>query len=117
VTQPAESFTGELPTADGILRATIVPADERNRIRSVRFGGKYTAEPEGIVFRLEEELAGVLIDEAPAKIEDFFAHHPEAKVSVQPGEFLTVLTLAFMKVRRTQSQAPDPAAWKKERPS
>jgi hypothetical protein len=117
VADAPEGVTGELPTAGGVLRATIVPADERNRIRSVRFGGKYTAEPEGIIFRLEEELAGILIDEAPGKIEDFFGKHPEAKVSVQPGEFLTVLTLAFMKVRRTQSQAPDPAAWKKERPS
>jgi hypothetical protein len=117
VADSPEGVTGDLPIAGGILRATIVPADERNRIRSVRFSGKYTAEPDGIVFRLEEELSGILIDEAPGKIEDFFAKHPEAKVSVQPGEFLTVLTLAFMKVRRTQSQAPDPAAWKKDRPS
>ena len=33
---------------------------------------------------------------------------------VEPEEFLTVLTLAFMKVRRTTSSAPDPSAWKKQ---
>ena len=30
------------------------------------------------------------------------------------GDLLTVLSLAHMKVRITQSTAPDPSAWKKE---
>jgi hypothetical protein len=36
---------------------------------------------------------------------------------VEAGDLLTVLSLAHMKVRRERSQAPDPTAWKKEKPS
>ena len=43
-----------------------------------------------------------------------FAQNPKALPGVVPEEFLTVLTLAFMKVRRAISTAPDPSAWKKK---
>jgi len=43
----------------------------------------------------------------------FFAQNPKALPGVEPEEFLTVLTLAFMKVRRAASSAPDPSDWKK----
>jgi len=106
--------TGELPTKAGIVRATIVPGAARNQIQSVSFSGTFKAEPAGILAKLELTLAGSTIDEAPGKIEDFFAQNPTALPGVEPEEFLTVLTLAFMKVRRTISTAPDPAAWKKQ---
>ena len=111
---PAASVTGELPTKAGMVRATIVPGAARNQIQSVRFTGTFKSEPAGILASLEQALAGATIDEAPGKIEDFFAQNPQALAGVEPEEFLTVLTLAFMKVRRTTSSAPDPSDWKKK---
>jgi hypothetical protein len=113
VSTPAASVTGELPTKAGVVRATIVPGAARNQIQSVSFSGTFKPEPPGILEKLEQALAGVTIDEAPGKIEDFFAQNPQALAGVEPEEFLTVLTLAFMKVRRSNSTAPDPSAWKK----
>lgn len=112
MSSPASSVTGELPTKAGILKATIVPGAGKNQIQTVQFSGTFKAEP-GILAKLELALAGGTIDEAPGKIEDFFSQNPEALPDVEPEEFLTVLTLAFMKVRRTTNKAPDPAAWKK----
>ena len=109
------SVTGELPTKAGIVRATIVPGAGRNQLQSVSFSGTFKAEPPGILAKLEQALAGTTIDEAPGKIEDFFAQNPKALPGVEPEEFLTVLTLAFMKVRRTTSTAPDPSAWKNQK--
>ena len=106
----APSVTGELPTKAGVLRATIVPGAGRNQIQSVAFSG-IKAEP-GVLSKLEQSLGGSTIDEAPGRIEDFFAQNPKALPGVEPEEFLTVLTLAFMKVRRSTSHAPDPSAWK-----
>ena len=107
MSSPAPSVTGELPTKAGILRATIVPGAGRNQIQSVTFSG-IRAEPAGVLARLEQTLGGSTIDEAPGKIEDFFAQNPKALPGIEPEEFLTVMTLAFMKVRRTTSTAPDP---------
>jgi hypothetical protein len=115
VSSPAASVSGELPTKAGLLRATIVPGAGRNQIQSVSFGGTFKAEPAGVLAKLEQALAGSTIDEAPGKIEDFFAQNPKALPGVEPEEFLTVLTLAFMKVRRSTSTAPDPSAWKQQR--
>jgi hypothetical protein len=115
VTTPASSVTGELPTKAGIVRATIVPGAGKNQIQSVSFSGTFKVEPPGILANLEKALAGGTIDEAPGKIEDFFAQNPKALPGVEPEEFLTVLTLAFMKVRRTTSSAPDPSAWKNQK--
>lgn len=112
-----EEVTGELAAASGDqIKATIVPGEKRNQIQTVRFSGTFKASPDGIIGKLEAALAGVLIDHAPMKIEDFFMKNPDAQVSVAPGEFLTVLTLAFMKRRLSTSSAPDPAAWKKGLP-
>lgn len=108
------SVSGELPTNAGRVRATIVPGAGRNQIQSVSFSGTFKSEPPGILARLEQALAGATIDEAPGKIEDFFAQNPKALPGVEPEEFLTVLTLAFMKVRRAASVAPDPSDWKKK---
>lgn len=113
MTAPVPSVTGELPTKAGLLKATIVPGAGKNQIQSVKFAGTFKAEPPGILARLEQVLGGATIDEAPGKIEDFFAQNPAALPGVEPEEFLTVLTLAYMKVRRTSSSAPDPSAWKK----
>jgi hypothetical protein len=115
VTTPASSVTGELPTSAGIVRATIVPGTGKNQIQSVSFSGTFKVEPAGILASLEKALAGGTIDEAPGKIEDFFAQNPKALPGVEPEELLTVLTLAFMKVRRTTSSAPDPSAWKNQK--
>lgn len=106
--------TGELPTKAGIVRATIVPGAARNQVQSVSFSGTFKSEPPGILAKLEQALAGATIDEAPTTIENFFALNPKALPGVEPEEFYTVLTLAFMKVRRTTSTAPDPSAWKKQ---
>ena len=114
MSSPAPSVTGELPTKAGILRATIVPGAGRNQIQSVTFSG-IRAEPAGVLARLEQTLGGSTIDEAPGKIEDFFAQNPKALPGIEPEEFLTVMTLAFMKVRRTTSTAPDPSAWKQQK--
>ena len=108
------SVSGELPTKAGIVRATIVPGAARNQIQSVSFSGTFKVEPAGILAKLEQALGGCTIDEAPGKIEDFFAQNPKALPGVEPEEFLTVLTLAFMKVRRSTSMAPDPSAWKQK---
>ena len=113
MSSPATSVSGELPTKSGLLKATIVPGAGRNQIQSVTFGGTIKVEPPGILAKLEQVLAGVTIDEAPGMIEDFFSQNPTALPGLEPEEFLTVLTLAFMKVRRTTSSAPDPSAWKK----
>ena len=113
MTAPTEDVTGELPVAGGVLRAAIVPGGRRNEIRSVRFSGDFQSQPDDAARKLEEALAGTMVDEAPGRIEDFFAAHPGAITGAGPGDFLTVLTLAFMKVRRTTSSAPDPAGWKK----
>ena len=113
MSSPATSVFGDLPTKAGILRATIVPGSGRNQIQSVTFSG-IKAEPPGILAKLEQTLGGASIDEAPGKIEDFFAQNPKALPGFEPEEFLTVLTLAFMKVRRTTSTAPDPSAWKNQ---
>jgi len=67
--------TGELPTKAGIVRATIVPGAARNQIQSVSFSGTFKAEPAGILAKLEQALGGSTIDEAPGKIEDFFAQY------------------------------------------
>jgi hypothetical protein len=114
VSSPDTSVTGELPTKAGRLRVTLVPGAGRNQIQSVAFSGTFKPESAPILAKLEQALAGGTIDDAPGKIEDFFAQNPQALPGVEPEEFLTVLTLAFMKVRRTTSTAPDPAAWKKQ---
>jgi len=110
----SEGSTGELRTAGGVLRATVMPGEGRKQIRSVRFAGDVVQQPEGSLLRLEEALAGATIDEAPARIEGYFADHPDAIGGASAGDFLTVLTLAFMKVRKGSSTAPDPADWKKQ---
>jgi hypothetical protein len=97
-----------------MLRVRMLPGGARNVIRAVQFSGPFQAKPESAVRRLEEALAGVSIDEAPGKIEDWFAANPGVVTGVEPGDLLTVLSLAHMKVRITQSTAPDPEAWKKE---
>ncbi len=109
-----QSVSGDLPTADGMLRATIVPGEGRNQIKSVQFSGAFKAASADALPQLQAALAGKTIDEAPGLIEDFFRDHPDAITGAAPGEFLTVLTLAFMKVRIAASTAPDPNAWKKE---
>lgn len=116
MTAPSEGVTGELPLVGGVLRARIVPGEARNAISSVQFTGDFQAEPGDIARRLEASLAGTTVDEAAGRIEDFFAAHPGAITGAAPSDFLTVLTLAFMKVRRTTSSAPDPSAWKKGGP-
>ncbi len=108
------SVSGELPTSGGVVRATIVPGEGRNQIKSVRFDGTFKKASADSLGGLEAMLAGKTIDDAPGLIEDFFRDNPGAVVGVQPGEFLTALTLAFMKVRIAASSAPDPNAWKKE---
>ena len=105
--------TGDLPVKGGVLRATILPGGGRNQIQTVRFAGPFRDEPAGTQQRLEQALAGATIDEAPAKIEDFFAQNGGALPGVEPEDFLTVLSLAFMKMRRAASSAPDPSDWKK----
>lgn len=105
--------TGDLPVKGGVLRAAIVPGDGRNQIQSVRFTGPFRDEPAGTSELLHQALAGSTIDEAPTRIEDFFAQNAGALPGVEPEDFLTVLTLAFMKVRRAASSAPDPSDWKK----
>lgn len=108
---------GELPIAGGMLRIRLLPGDGINKIRAVQFSGPFQANPESAVRRLEEELAGATIDEAPARIEGWFQKNPGAVSGAEPDDLLTVLSLAHMKVRRAQSQAPDPSAWKKDKPS
>ena len=109
-----QSVSGDLPTAGGMVRATIVPGEGRNQIKAVQFSGAIqVASPEALP-RLQASLAGKTIDEAPGLIEDFFRDNPGAITGVAAGELLTVLTLAFMKVRIAASTAPDPNAWKKE---
>jgi hypothetical protein len=105
---------GELPIKGGMLRVRMLPGTARNVIRAVQFSGPFKAEPESSMRRLEEALAGVSIDEAPGRIEDWFSANPGALSGVEAGDLLTVLSLAHMKVRITQSTAPDPSAWKKE---
>ena len=105
--------TGDLPVKGGMLRAAISSGGGRNQIQSVRFSGPFRDEPAGTQARLEQALAGASIDEAPARIEDFFAQNAGALPGVEPDDILTVLTLAFMKVRRASSSAPDPSDWKK----
>jgi len=106
--------TGELPVKGGVLKVIIVPGDGRNQIQEVRFSGPFRDEPAGARERLEKLLAAASIDQAPARIESFFAQNQGALPGVEPEDFLTVLTLAFMKVRRSTSSAPDPSAWKKQ---
>jgi hypothetical protein len=113
VTTP-QSVSGELPIAGGILRATIVPGEGRNQIKTVQFAGALQASSPDALRKLQDSLQGRTIDEAPGLIEDFFRDNPGAVTGVQPGELLTVLTLAFMKVRIATSTAPDPNEWKKE---
>ena len=114
---PTSDVWGELPIKGGMLRVRLLPGEGLNRIRAAQFTGPFKATPDTAVHRLEEELAGSTIDEAPGRIEDWFQKNPGAVSGVEPGDLLTVLSLAHMKVRRAQSQAPDPAAWKKEKPS
>lgn len=106
--------TGDLPVKGGVLRVVLVPGDGRNQIQEVQFSGPFRDEPPGARQRLEKLLASASIDQAPARIESFFAQNQGALPGVEPEDFLTVLTLAFMKVRRTTSSAPDPTAWKKQ---
>ena len=108
---------GELPVKGGMLRVRLLPGGGLNTLRAVQFSGPFTCEPPSAVRRLEEALAGATIDEAPGRIEDWFGKNPDAVAGVEPGDLLTVLSLAHMKVRRERSQAPDPAAWKKEKPT
>ena len=105
---------GELPIKGGMLRVRMLPGMARNVIRAVQFSGPFKAAPESATRRLEEALAGVSIDEAPGRIEDWFAANPGAISGVEPDDLLTALSLAHMKVRITQSTAPDPSAWKKD---
>lgn len=107
-----EGVSGELPVKTGLLKVTIFPGEGRNSISAVRFGGTVKAEPEGILSRLDGALAECSINDAPARIEDFFSQNPQALPGIEPEDILTVLTFAFMKVRRSASTAPDPSAWK-----
>ena len=111
-TEP-ESVSGEVSISGGVLRATVTAGESLNTIGTVSFSGNFKQEPDGILFGLEQLLAGTLIDQAPAKIEEFFKENPTATPSVPVGEYLTALTLAFMKIRVKASKAPDPEAWKK----
>jgi hypothetical protein len=106
----AGSVSGTLPTEGGNVCATIAPG----AALSVRFSGTYNAYPGDLLRGLEKIVAGGTIDEAPTRIEEFFSACRGCVCGVEPGEFLTVISLAHMKVRRTTSAAPDPEAWKKE---
>ncbi len=114
--EPSEGVWGEIQTRGGTVRATILPGESRSRIRSVRFSGTFRSEPESFVRELEAVLAGSSIDEAPRRIERYFSEHLGEVRGVEPGELLTALTLAVMKVHKAGSTAPDPAAWKQELP-
>ena len=83
-TNPA-GVTGEVSTSGGILRATIVPGEGLNKIATVEFTGTFKQEPDGILFGLEQLLAGALIDQAPAKIEEFFKENPNATPTCRPA--------------------------------
>lgn len=107
-----EGVSGELSLKTGVLKVTIFPGEARNSISAVCFGGTVKAEPEGILSRLETALADCTINDAPARIEDFFSQNPEALPGIEPEDILTVLTFAHMKIRRSVSTAPDPSAWK-----
>ena len=107
--------SGDLPVKGGVLKVAIVPGDGKNQIQSVRFSGPIRDEPAGALERLQKALSGSKIDQAPTKIEDFFAQNKGALPGVEPEDFLTVLTLAFMKVRLASSSAPDPSEWKKSK--
>lgn len=110
----SEGSWGEIDTRGGRLRATIQPGARRDQIRSVRFTGTFRSEPESFIRGLEEALAESSLDEAPRRIERFYTEHPGEVRGVEPGEFLTALTLAVMKVHKAGSTAPDPAEWKQE---
>lgn len=96
------------------VRASVLHGPERNRIARVVFSGEFCAHPRGAVRGLEEDLADTAIDEAPARIENYFARTGAEVPGLAPGDFFTALSLAFMKRRVAQSAAPDPLAWKKE---
>lgn len=96
------------------VRAFVAHGGERNRIERVVFSGEFCARPREAVGGLERELAGTSIDEAPARIENYFVRTGAEIAGLSPGDFFTALSLAFMKRRVAQSAAPDPQAWKKE---
>jgi hypothetical protein len=107
----SDGVTGELPTQAGLLRVALVPGEGLNRIASVRFSGA-ALKAEGVLAPLEAALATTSINDAAGKIGDFCAKNPQALPGVDPEDLLTVLSLAFGKVRRNISKAPDPSAWK-----
>jgi hypothetical protein len=113
----SEGVSGVWPAKGGPLRITVVPGAGRNRIAAVRFGGVLEAGRDPGVEELEKALADSGIDEAPGRIEDYFSRNPQALPGVEPEDVMTVLSLAFAKVRRASSQAPDPGAWKQPPPA
>lgn len=100
---PKEGVTGDLPTSGGMLRATIVPGDVPKQIRAARFTGTFNAFPREFVPGLEAAVAGRSIDDAPTLIEEFYRKTAGGVARVEPGEFLAVMSLAHMKVRRAAS--------------
>lgn len=107
----SDGVTGELPTQAGLLRVALVPGEGLNRIASVKFSGA-ALRSEGVLSPLEGALANTSINDAAGRIGDYCAKNPEALPGVDPGDLLTVLSLAFGKIRRNISKAPDPSAWK-----
>lgn len=112
---PPQGPSGDLPTAAGTVRATIVPQPGLKQIKEAYFSGSFNAYPWGLLESLQKAVAGVTIQSAPTLFEEFFTKNPGRVAGVQPGEFFTALSLAFMKVRLAASAAPDPDAWKKEK--
>jgi lipoate-protein ligase A len=100
---PREGVSGDLPTSGGMLRATIVPGDVPKQIRAARFTGTFNSFPREFLPGLEASVAGKSIDDAPTLIEEFYRKTPGGVARVEPGEFLAVMSLAHMKVRRAAS--------------
>ncbi len=98
------------------VRVAVVHGSRRNHVERVVFSGEFCTHPRGAVAELERELSGTSIDEAPARIENYFVRTGAEWVGLAPGDLFTALSLAFMKRRVSQSSAPDPEAWKKDAP-
>lgn len=112
---PPGSISGEHRTSGGVIRTTLLPGEGLSLIGSVEFSGTYRENPDGVLRGLEAILEGSTINEAPKLIEEFFAKNPGAVPGIDSGEFFMALSMAFAKVRRAASTAPDPSDWKKDK--
>jgi lipoate-protein ligase A len=87
------SRTGPGGTVTAYLR--LEGAGEARRVRELLFTGDFFITPPRLIYDLEASLRGVMVGEAGAAVDRFFAAAKPGLLTIAPGDFRTVVEAAI----------------------